>query len=604
MIVCLAPQIDARYEKIYAYLQNDLTKKCASIDLILGLLSHTAAERLQNLTHFHHAAPLLRFSMVEQGENDSGYSAAQRSLRATARIVDHALGNNGVEERIVNEVKFLSPLGWEKVVITDSLRQRLQTIFTAQIENGDSTRRTLYFHSRAGAGKKTIARALCGDHRIPLLVADMRVLLTHPETFQEKLRLILCEGLLQSCAIYFAHVEKLVQLSEETGALLFAFKQEIAELGWITFLGSEYAIPSILLDLPGILPVEIPPPDPAEQKALWHLHLNGSFETGDLEHLEQLTTRFDLTGGQIAKAVRWAEKTNRARNPESAHITLSDLFQSSRIQSQPRLSTLARKIEPKYQWHELILPEDQMMQLRELANQVKHRQVVMREWGFGDKLSLGKGINALFAGPSGTGKTMAAEVIAKELGLDLFKIDLSSVVSKYIGETEKNLNRVFTEAEHSNAILFFDEADALLGKRSEVKDAHDRYANIEIAYLLQKMEEYPGITVLATNLRQNIDEAFTRRIRFMVDFPFPDENFRLCIWQGIWTKQISLSPDIDFLFLANRFKLSGGNIRNIALTASFLAAENGRIVGMKHLLQATKREYQKMGKLHAATGLD
>ncbi|KAA0229875.1 AAA family ATPase [candidate division KSB1 bacterium] len=598
VLICLAPQIDARYEKIYAYLQNDLTKKCASIDLILNLLCQTAADRLQNLKYFTHAAPLRRFDLLEPGENDSAYSAAHRSLRAATRIVHYALDVHVVEERIANEVEFLSPLAWEKVVVNDHLRQRLQTLLTAKAENDGPTRRTLYFHGRAGAGKKTLARALCGDHGIPLLVADMRVLLTHPETFQEKLRLILREGLLQSCAIYFGHIEKLTQNAEEPAPLLMAFMQGIVELGWITFLGSELPMPSALLDLPGMLSIDIPSPDPAEQQALWRLHLNGSFEAGDLQPLEELTTRFDLNGGQIAGAVQLATQAGRLANPAGTPLTLRDLFRSSRIQSQPRLSALARKIEPKYAWQDLVLPEDQMQQLREIADQVKFRHVVLHDWGFAGKLSLGRGLNALFAGPSGTGKTMAAEVIANELGLDLYKIDLSAVVSKYIGETEKNLNRVFTEAEHSNAILFFDEADALLGKRSEVKDAHDRYANIEIAYLLQKMEEYEGLVILATNLKKNMDDAFVRRLQFVVDLPFPDEKYRHRIWSAIFPSSTPLSEEIDFKLLAKKLKITGGNIKNIGLKAAYLAAAEGGAVRMQHVVRATKREFQKMGKLY------
>ena len=202
----------------------------------------------------------------------------------------------------------------------------------------------------------------------------------------------------------------------------------------------------------------------------------------------------------------------------------------------------------------------------------------------------------LFAGPPGTGKTMSAQIIAAELGLDLYKIDLSTIISKYIGETEKNLERIFTEAESSNAILFFDEADALFGKRSEVRDSHDRYANVEISYLLQRMEAYNGVTILATNLRANLDEAFTRRLQFAVDFPFPEEADRLRIWQGLFPPQMPRA-DLDLPLLARRYKLAGGNIRNIILSAAYLASANGGVVTMEHLLHGTRRELQKMGRL-------
>src|SRR5207247_6142077 len=222
--------------------------------------------------------------------------------------------------------------------------------------------------------------------------------------------------------------------------------------------------------------------------------------------------------------------------------------------------------------------------------------VVHADWGFERKLPLGRGINALFSGPPGTGKTMAAQVIASEFQLDLYQIDLSQVVSKYIGETEKNLRKVFDEADASQAILFFDEADALFGKRSEVKDAHDRYANIEVGYLLQRMEEYEGIAILATNLRQNVDEAFVRRLRFIVEFPFPDEEHRRRIWEVTFPREAPLADDVDVAALARDLKLAGGNIKNIALAAAFGAATDGGGIGMSHLLRAARREYQKIGR--------
>jgi SpoVK/Ycf46/Vps4 family AAA+-type ATPase len=273
-------------------------------------------------------------------------------------------------------------------------------------------------------------------------------------------------------------------------------------------------------------------------------------------------------------------------------------FAVARAQSGQALQAVAQKITPRQRFDDLVLPQDSLAQLHEMAARVTSGELVLERWGFGKRMSLGRGVTALFSGPPGTGKTMAAEVVAGALGLDLYRIDLAQVVSKYIGETEKNLNAVFSAAEDSNAILFFDEADALFGRRSEVQDAHDRYANIEVAYLLQKMEQYEGAAILATNLRQNLDEAFMRRLSFVINFPFPDESSRQRIWQGIWPEETPVDSQLDFARLARRFRLSGGNIRNIALAAAYLAAQDGGLVTNEHLLLAVRREYQKMGKIY------
>jgi SpoVK/Ycf46/Vps4 family AAA+-type ATPase len=259
----------------------------------------------------------------------------------------------------------------------------------------------------------------------------------------------------------------------------------------------------------------------------------------------------------------------------------------------------AQKLETKYTWKDIVLPAHRLIQLKELCNQVKYRNTVFGKQEHDKKSSIGKGLFALFSGASGTGKTMAAEIIANELRLDIYKIDLSQVVSKYIGETEKNLQEIFDAAEQGGAILFFDEADALFGKRSEVKDSHDRYANIEVNYLLQRMEEYEGIAILTTNKRQNMDEAFVRRMQIIVEFQFPDEHYRKRIWEVIFSRKEligknSLSDDVDFGTLARDVKLTGGNIKNIALMAAYYAAEKNEIIQMKHIVKGVRREYQKI----------
>jgi SpoVK/Ycf46/Vps4 family AAA+-type ATPase len=337
-------------------------------------------------------------------------------------------------------------------------------------------------------------------------------------------------------------------------------------------------------------------PEAAQRLRMWQRALAPVAAEPGID-VASVASRFKLTFGQIEDAASTARHLVRLRGQGAQAVATADLYEACRIHSNRRLGSLARKIVPRYRWSDIVLPADRIAQLREICNHMKYRDRVYGDWGFGRKLAMGKGLTVLFAGPSGTGKTMAADVIAGELGLDLYKIDLSSVISKYIGETEKNLSRIFDEAETSNAILFFDEADALFGKRSEVKDSHDRYANIEVGYLLQRMEEYEGVAILATNLRKNMDEAFVRRLHFTLDLPFPDETHRHRIWQGIWPSDVPRDRDIDLLALAQRFEMTGGNIRNVALAAAFLAADEGEVVRMKHVMHATQREYQKTGKL-------
>jgi SpoVK/Ycf46/Vps4 family AAA+-type ATPase len=265
-----------------------------------------------------------------------------------------------------------------------------------------------------------------------------------------------------------------------------------------------------------------------------------------------------------------------------------------RSQSRPRLDNLAQRIDTRASWNDIVLPVAQLAMLREIAAHVRQRAKVYEAWGFAQKCARGLGISALFAGASGTGKTLAAEVLADELRLDLYRIDLSQVVSKYIGETEKNLRRVFDAAEEGGAILLFDEADALFGKRSEVKDSHDRYANIEISYLLQRMEAYRGLAILTTNMKNALDPAFLRRIRFVVQFPFPDAAERIEIWRRIFPVQMPVDR-LDISKLA-KLHVAGGNIRNIALNAAFLAADANEPVRMSHLLRAARTEYAKIEK--------
>ncbi len=330
------------------------------------------------------------------------------------------------------------------------------------------------------------------------------------------------------------------------------------------------------------LTVERPRVD--EQEALWREVLGGAAHNGALT---RVLGQFDLATDEI----RAAGVDAQARM--AGGLGAADaLWDACRAQARPRLNDLAQRIEPTAGPDDLVVPERERRTLTELVLHVRHQRLVNEQWGFAAKSRRGLGISALFAGPSGTGKTMAAEVIARELRLDLYRIDLSAVVTKYIGETEKNLRRVFDAAEQGGAILLFDEADALFGKRSEVKDSHDRYANIEVGYLLQRMEAYRGLAILTTNLKSALDPAFMRRIRFVVHFARPDAAARRAIWHRIFPDQTPVEGlDVDAL---GRLDATGGTIRNIALRAAFLAADAGTPVAMPHLAQAARGEYAKL----------
>jgi hypothetical protein len=333
-------------------------------------------------------------------------------------------------------------------------------------------------------------------------------------------------------------------------------------------------------------------PDPASQQALWNFVL-GDAAAHCKGHVERVSTQFSLDSEEILRTGAAVRRQVENADPSGA-ATGDQLLACCRAGARGALDTLAQRILPRAGWRDIVLPETSLESLRAIAAQVRQQGKVLERWGFAAQTSRGLGISVLFHGPSGTGKTLAAEVLARDLGFDLWRIDLSQMVSKYIGETEKNLCAIFDAAENTGSILLFDEADALFGRRSEVRDSHDRYANIEVSYLLQRIEAYRGLAILTSNLRANLDTAFLRRITFFVSFPFPDQTLRRCIWERIFPATMP-SEDLDYGRLA-RLNLPGGNIRNIALNAAYIAADLDQPVRMEHLLAAARRECAKIDR--------
>lgn len=607
LLIGLAPELDLKYEKMYSYLQNDVTRKRPGVDLVLNLLCPTIEAKLNAREYFSPASPLLKNNLIHYTGNEiNGSQEGQKSLisasiKVDERIINFLLGFDELDSRIMG---FSYPVktkkSFEAFILPEDLKSRLTDSVNWHIRNKIPLKGI--FKGPYGSGKKTAAKAACGEVGINLLIIDSKAFLEN-RSF-EITGLVLREALLQNSALYFEDFDVLLADKEAEPSLRNLFRSLKSFPSWVFLAGNgsseqkegfkENFMNSLISN--GFLPFSFPCPSYLLRKKLWKACLEENNIVAENVDLNGLSNKFRFTGGQIKDAVSTAKEIAKAKNPDFPALSAEILYEGCKARSNQRLSNLAIKINPNYSWEDIVLPKDTMEQLKEVCGFVKYRGIVYSDWGFEKKLSLGKGLNVLFSGPSGTGKTMAAEILAREIQLDLYKIDISSIVSKYIGETEKNLNKIFKEAEMSNAILFFDEADALFGKRSEVKDAHDRYANIETAYLLQKMEEHEGTVILASNFRKNMDDAFLRRLHFTVEFPLPDEKSRELIWKHTFPAETPLGEELDFSFLS-KFKLTGGNIKNIALSASFLAAGGSGKVGMEHIIRATKREYQKIGKL-------
>ena len=599
IVICLAPELQRKYDRLYAYLQDDITRKRPSIDLVLELLCQPEAERWSGRAYFADHAPLLRAGLIQRVEDPylaSGSSGLAQFLRLDSRILQYVLGNNQIDAHLLGLARVLrQPAEACELAVDPTITARLLGLVRRHFATDDEQRKlVIYFYGPYGAGKSDLALRICQELDCPLLSVDLDLVLSQGPETEPLLRLAFREGLLLQAGLYIEHADALLQPAARPA--LKALTMAIAESGWLVFLAGWEpwtlcgTFASCLFQA-----VELPVPPVPLRTVAWSQGLAGRAPEAGAWAAE-LAAQFRLTPGQIHDALELAAN-QQVMAGAPGELTLASLYRASRAQSSHELAELAVKIEPRYCWEDIILPADKIAHLREIGQQVRYRYQVFDAWGFGQKLAHGRGLSMLFAGPPGTGKTMAAEVLAHDLGLEMYKVDLSGVVSKYIGETEKNLSRIFAGAETSNAILFFDEADALFGKRTEVSDAHDRYANIETSYLLQKMEEYEGAVILATNLRTNMDEAFTRRIRFVVEFPFPDEADRQRIWQTHFPPQAPLGSDVNFAYLARELQVTGGNIKNIILNAAFLAAQEDCPICMAHILRGARREFEKIGKL-------
>ncbi len=553
LLLCVAVEFDPTVTLLCASLQGDAQRRYPTF--------HLASVLFPNIhwTAYTPDCPLRYWRLIEL---DAGSSLMFSPIRVDEWVLHYLMGVQAQDERL----KFLIRRVSDEVTLVPShqlIAERLAALWRSH--NSPVVQILSTDQSSACAIVTSACQALdiqlyqCTARSLPTALSDLNLLLLLWERFTRLTPSVL-----------------LLELDSSVD-------QDRAIAHWIEQCSGNLVISSadrLPMRSRSMIVFEVQPPTVSEQETLWTNELGTELKSD----IARLAVQFNLQAPAIKAVCREV-----LSNPQNLG---QQLWQSCRAQARPQLDDLAQRIEATATWEDLILPDREKQILTSIATHVRHRQQVYERWRFAKQGSRGLGISALFAGASGTGKTMAAEVIAQELQLDLYRIDLSSVVSKYIGETEKNLRRVFDAAESGSTILLFDEADALFGKRSDVKDSHDRYANMEVSYLLQRMEAYRGLAILTTNLKDSIDTAFLRRLRFVIKFPFPDAAQRREIWQRVFPKEVPIRS-LDLAKLS-KLNVSGGNIRNIALSAAFLAAESDQAIAMQHLLEATQSEYLKL----------
>ena len=567
LMIALLPDLDSRFERLYGYLNDDVTRRRASVGLALQLAGEsamTAAARSRLET----SRPLVRRGLILVEDVDRPFLT--RGLRVPDRVGAHLLGDDAPSAGLAGLIDEVAPY---PAPVAEQLGRALaagvRLVHLRERVVGTGSAVGVAALQAAGMGALTLDLGRFGG-----AAAGEATALAE---------LAIREALLQGAGLVAGPVEVLAEAGAEPLHRLTAGDVPVLLVGSSTWDPQWSTESPLLADAPVL--------GGRERLALWQHELGAHDPALDPA---SLAVHLALGPGQVRKAVRAAEASARM---SGGPVSADDLRRGVRAQNAAGLERLARRIEPEVTWDDLVLAPTVLRGLKEVAARARHRDTVLTDWRMRRGGGRGHGVTALFAGDSGTGKTMSAEVIASDLGLDLYTVNLATVVDKYIGETEKNLERIFAEAGGVNAVLFFDEADAIFGKRSDVRDAHDRYANIESAYLLQRLETFDGLAVLATNLRANIDDAFTRRLDAIIDFPEPTVELRVSLWRRCLAPPLPLGDDIDYQFLAASFEFAGGNIRSASTTAAYLAAAEGVAVGMRQLVAAVEQEYRKLGRL-------
>ncbi len=631
LLLCLAPAIDGSFNGLFGRAKGSAYRSALDVDAALTLLTDSFEERMARRAAFTLSGRLLRNSLllVGRGHGD-GDDFLALELKLPPRLVALLLGQAGEDESLQSFSRLVEPSEtFEQVILPLEDKRRLLELVALHeaylkalrewgLERAIAYGRgvTLLFSGAPGTGKTLTARALAHHLGLRLLLVDSSRLAGQAAHFEQNLENLLREARLQRAILFFDECEGLFAAPQRFGGHVPALLQALERFDGVCILATN--VPKALdhaLDRRILYRVAFEMPSPAMREAIWRVHLPPTVPLAPDVDIGYLARRFEFAGGYIKNTVLLAagaaasravlEGARRAQEgggdggaaSAPAAIAQRDLMEGAWSQIRHRLADYADRDVADLKLSDLILPPDIKKQIVEIIEAVSAQGTVFRDWGFGRKFNKGRGLSALFDGEPGTGKTLSAEVIAAELGLSLMRVNVANVVSKYIGETEKNLTRVFAEARGSQSILLFDEADSLFSKRVEVKQANDRFANMEVNVLLQLIERYDGLVMLTTNLKTSLDNALERRLSFKINFPFPDAPMRATIWRQLLPETAPLTDDIDFEALGESFELSGGSIKNAVLRAAYRAAAQHLPLGMDLFEEAAKRECQAAGKL-------
>jgi len=587
LLLGLLPQFDSRYYELFSWIQGGKQSQLPSFSLALTLYCPSDRERLAQQASFLHQAPLMSCQLLAAEENKKNKAWSQTRFITDSSVYHFLLGHHYLAPALTSWAEWATPPqtpfypanlkhALAGVLMTDDIEPRPVVLLRGMPQS---------------ARDHAVSSIFASENRQTLWVDIDKSTESNDDTLLMHLTCLMREARMRGACMVIRNLQARM---EKSASLPERLSEQLNQPGLsVVCLVEPYAPPLRLKKTPTVQ-VEMPVLT-LEEKTQLLMACLPERRAADID-LISLSQSYTFNPESLPLILQEAELYQQQRDPADI-LQQCDIRQALNFRTQQNFGSLAQRMTPKRILNDLLVSESLLQQLQEILTAIRYREKVLAA-GFKDKVGYGVGISALFYGDSGTGKTMAAEVLANTLGVDLIKVDLSTVINKYIGETEKNLSRIFDLAEQDAGILFFDEADALFGKRSETKDAHDRHANIEVSYLLQRLEKFPGLVILSTNNRSHLDSAFNRRFTFITRFTYPDEALRHKMWQKIWPKHIKVSPDVDFEKLSKRANITGANIRNIALLASFFAEESdNQEVSQRHIDAALTRELAKTGRL-------